>query len=144
MRLLILMGLLLFACGCPSNGPTPAPPPEPEPPSPVTALAEEMRGFVVDLEPVSDAKLAEFYHDFAEVLQRDNSVVRNTTDVREAHTRALKLAFGGTEVQTSNPGLGVKLDKAAADAIGLQNRALTPELRARAVAIYEAISVAVQ
>lgn len=143
MRLLLLSVILLFACGCPVY-PTPEPMPEPEPPSPVTALAEEMRGYVVDLEPVNDATLAEFYRDFADVLKRDDSVVRNTNDIREAHSRSLKLAFQKTDVQTSHPGLGVKLDAAAAKALTLQNRALTPELRARAVAIYEAISVAVQ
>lgn len=142
MRTLILIpALCLFLMGCPvPNTPHPAPPPVPEP----TPIETEMKALVAEVEPFSVPELVPFYRDFADILRRDETIVRTTGDIREAYTRAGRLAFQRTGLQDRTAGLGEKVDSALAKAIGLQNVSLTPELRERAVAAFEAIAWAVE
>lgn len=134
-----LVALLLCLClmGCPvHNAPQPAPQPEP--------LSVEMRAIVAEVEPYSVPELTAFFRDFADVIRRDETVIRTTGDIREAYIRAGKLAFQKTGLQDKTPGLGEKVDAALAKALGLSHVTLTPELRGRAVEILEALAWAVE
>lgn len=143
-RIALLLLLSLCLAGCPSNGPGPGPAPEPTPePIPVVVVdgpSDEMKRIVAAIEPTSEPELAEFYNDFADVIERDSDVIKTTGHIRECHIRSGKLTFQKTGIDARTPGLGDKVDAAIAEAIGKQNVTLTPELRARAVQIMKALA----
>jgi hypothetical protein len=73
------------------------------------------------------AKLAEFYSALADVIQRDQGrVVQTTKELRELHRRAGLLAFQRTGIEGKYPGLSEAIEKVLADQIGLDNVALDP------------------
>lgn len=141
-RIALLLLLSLCLTGCPVN-PNPAPTPEPQPtPTPVVVdgPSDEMKRIVAAVEPTSDADLAEFYRDFADVIARDTDVIKTTGHIRECHIRSGKLRFQKTGKQDETVGLGDKVDAAIAEAIGKPNVTLTPELRSRAVEVMKALA----
>ena len=103
-----------------------------------------MRAIVIEIEPFSVPELVSFYRDVADLIRRDETVIRTTGDIREAYTRAGRLAFQKTGLQDKTAGLGEKVDAALAKALGLPNVTLTPELRERAVAIFMALAEALE
>lgn len=143
MRLIaiLLVCLLLTGCPVPNDSDT-----KPAPPQPTTPLAVEMKALAIEIEPVSLPELAVFYRDFADVVRRDaeSKIIRTTGDLREAHSRAGRLAFQKTGMQEKTPGLGDKIDSVLAKGIGLPNVALTPPLRERAVAVFDALANALE
>ena len=131
--------LLVLALGCPVSHPTPQPDvvPEPEPVS-------EMQELVSEVEPYSVPELVPFYTEFANIIQNDSTVIKTTGQIREAHIRALLLAFQKTDMASRTEGLGDKVNAALAKSLGMKDVELTPELRDRAVETFKALSHAVK
>jgi hypothetical protein len=71
------------------------------------------------------AKLSGFYSALADVIERDQGRVIQTTQVlRELNRRAGLLAFQRTGIEGKYPGLAEAIEKVIADQIGLDNVAL--------------------
>lgn len=125
---------LFVSAGCPvTNSPTPEPTPVITPDE-RPAFADHVHG----IEPVSDERLAVYFADFADVIERDREVIETTGDIRECNSRAGRLAFQNTEL--SHPGLAEEVDAALAAVLGEHDVPLTEERRRDAVLILEALS----
>jgi hypothetical protein len=109
-----------------------------------TTPSAEMQSIVSAVAEYRNEKLAIFYAEFADLIERDDEIIRSTGDIREAHIRAGRLAYQRTGMQSETPGLGAKVDAAIAEAIGIQNRPLTPEIRSQAVEVFRALSWALR
>lgn len=134
-HLILSLLLCVCLCGCPVQVT-----PDPAPIPPVT----NMRDMVTDVVPYSVPELVPFFTAFADVIQRDTEIIGSTGEIREAYIRAGRLAFQKTGLQTQTAGLGEKVDSALERVLGLQDRALTDELRRDAVAIFHALAWAVE
>jgi len=86
------------------------------------------------------AKAAKFFRDFADVLSRDDSILKTTEDVREGYIRAETLMLQRTELVGKYPGFGAAKDKILAEAVGLERVPLSPEKRSKAVAVFNAMA----
>jgi hypothetical protein len=86
------------------------------------------------------AKAAKFFRDFADVLSRDNLILKTTEDVREGYIRAETLMLQNTEMVGKYPGFGAAKDKILVEAVGLERVTLSPEKRAKAVAVFNAMA----
>jgi hypothetical protein len=70
-------------------------------------------------------KLAGFYSAMADVIERDQGrVIQTTKELRELHRRAGLLAFQRSGIEGKYPGLAEAIDKVLADQIGLDNVSL--------------------
>jgi len=141
--LIILM--LLSGCLIPdANGQEPEPPVDP----PGVSPAEDLQELVSPLKGIitgSDHALlaARFYQDFADVVERDDDVIKTTGVLRDGFIRSEKLMLQKTDMVGKYPGFGAAKDKIMQDALGLDNVALTPEKRKRAVEVLRAIAWAI-
>lgn len=132
--------LIVFLCGCPRGG-------DPVSPvvAPVTAApSAEMQKIVEPVVEIKDLDLASLYSDLAGVIERDSEIIKTTETIRTAHSRSGQLMFQGTGMKGKYPGLAEKVDAAIAEAIGKENVSLTPDLRAKAVEVFKALSWACQ
>jgi hypothetical protein len=86
------------------------------------------------------AKMAKFFNDFADVLHRDDSVIKTTADIREGYIRAETLMLQKTAMVGRYPGFGKAKDDILAETIGLDNVPLTAEKRLKAVQAFEAMA----
>ena len=80
-------------------------------------------------------RLGAFYQQFAEVVERDaGAIVLTLSQFRQAHNRALRLAYRGTPT-ADGVKVGAEIDAVLLRAIGgsLDERAIDDELRARIV-----------
>lgn len=124
--------------------------PDPSPDNPdnptggVTYVAPsgEMQTVVVEVKKFRGKKnaslVAKFYYDFANVLSRDTQgIVKTKEQFRNAHMRAQQLAFVGTDVQGSLPGLNQAIDAALGQAMGLDQGELN---KPRTIEVLNAIA----
>ena len=156
-KLTLLVAVSLTLSGCiypvPSSDekdnpePTPAVVPEviPEnkidreaPPMELQLLVAPLSEIITDEKDA--AKAAKFFRDFADVLSRDNSILKTTEDVREGYIRAETLMLQRTEMVGKYPGFGAAKDKILAEAVGLERVPLSPEKRAKAVEVFNAMA----
>lgn len=143
MRKAALAGLFLILCGCRVVGPVPTPDPVPTPvpqPTPNVVVDEpsaEMKQLVSAIEPISEPRLANFYADFAEIVERDSEIIKTTGHFRTLNSRAGQLAFKGTDLQGKYPTLGADLDAAALKVLGKENTTLD---RPKVVEFLKAVS----
>jgi len=72
----------------------------------------------------------------ADITERDAAAgqISSTETWRRCHTSALRLAFGGTSLPGTYPGLDTAVEQVLAQYFTLDNVALTPELRSKIVA----------
>jgi len=126
---------LIFLCGCPRGGDLVSPVV-----SPVKAPSAEMQALVTPIIAISDPDLVLFYQDFADIIERDSEIIKTTGTIQTANSRAGQLMFQNTGMKGKYPGLAENVDAAIIGAIGKQNIALTTDLRAKAVEVFEAIS----
>jgi len=144
MKHALTVTLCLMLMGCPVvTSPQPGPQPAPVV-KPLSELQKEMQALCVELEPLSHPELARFYRDFADVIERDDEIIRSTGDIREAHQRAGRLAFQKTGLQEKTPGLAAQIDSVFAAALTLRNVPLTPDVREKAVELCRAIGSALE
>jgi hypothetical protein len=86
------------------------------------------------------AKMAKFFNDFADVLRRDDSIIKTTADIREGYIRAETLMLQKTAMVGRYPGFGEAKDDILAETIGLDNVPLNAEKRLKAVQAFEAMA----
>ena len=86
------------------------------------------------------AKMAKFFEDFADVLSRDDSILKTTEDIREGYIRAETLMLQKTELVGKYPGFGKAKDDILAETLGLNRVLLTPEKRSKAVDAFKAMA----
>ena len=91
-----------------------------------------------DSSPQDARRLANFYAQFATVVEDDKGVIQTTQQIREGHVNAGRLAF--PEMRGRYPKLAFELDDIFAAEIGLENTALTPAKRKEVVELFRAIS----
>lgn len=128
-RFLIFLALIISGCAVYDDVPVPKPIPTPKP---------LMPDYIWALEPYQDPELVEFYTEFADVIRRDSEIIKNMGHVREAHSKAGQLMFQNR--RTKNPDLSTKVDTAFAEALGLENVALTPEKRKEVIKLLEELA----
>lgn len=157
MRVLVIASLLLFT-GCiypvpgPDNEPEPVPAPAPAPapaPNDLDAPSPELQSLVAPLATIitdkADAeKTAQFFTDFADVVERDSDVIKTTKDLRDGYVRAETLMLQRTDMVGKYPGFGAAKDEVLAEAIGLDQVTLTPEKRTKAVDVFNAMAWALR
>lgn len=110
------------------------PVPAAAPPKAISPLAAFLVGQRTDA-----LRLAAFYRAFAEVLDRERDLIRDTSQLRQAHGRAGKLLFE-QELAGKYPGLAAAIDRLLQARLGLEVRSLTPEVRSQAVAAFSEIA----
>ena len=86
------------------------------------------------------AKASKFFLDFADVLSRDDSVIKTTSDIREGYIRAETLMLQRTEMVGKYPGFGQVKDDILVEILGLDRLPLTPEKRSKAVEVFKAMA----
>ena len=144
--------LLLVVLSCPGclfqRDSEPEPPPSlhdghyrmeiAEPTAELKAATEALRGIISD--PVDAVDAAQFYVDFADVIERDDDVIKTTGTIREGFMRAEKLMLQRTELVGKYPGFGAAKDAVLEEHLGLEDVQLSAEKRAAAVNIFRAIA----
>lgn len=88
--------------------------------------------------------LGQFYYRLATITLANENFVKTTGDVKKANEECGKALVALSIKVGDYPDLATAIDKSVADAIGLQSVPLTPESRAKAVAIFQAIGWACQ
>lgn len=86
------------------------------------------------------AKTAKFFLDFADVLSRDDSVIKTTADIREGYIRAETLMLQRTDMVGKYPGFGKVKDDILVETLGLNRTPLTLEKRSKAVEAFKAMA----
>ena len=149
-----LLLLVMLACpGCLfSEKPTPPPTVDShedhyrlsiqEPTAELKEATKSLVGIISD--PVDAVDAAQFYVDFADVIERDADVIKTTGTIREGFVRAEKLMLQRTELVGKYPGFGEAKDKVLEDQLGLEDVQLSEEARAAAVNIFRAIAWSIQ
>lgn len=148
------LAILIFACfwaslsGClyppvsPSDlvdVPKAAPADDADAPSAeMQALVSPLRSLT--MEQKDAAKAAKFFLDFADVISRDDSVLKTTADIREGYIRAETLMLQRTDMVGKYPGFGQVKDNILAETLGLDRLPLTPEKRSKAVEAFKAMA----
>ena len=121
-------------------GPSPAPAPDgpviPTPSAELQAIVAPVKTAAASLTASERAVFASYFRDFARVLLADSSVVKSTAAIRAANVDASTLVFGGGKYAA----MGAAANKALADGIGLENKALDAASRQRAVDVFQALS----
>jgi hypothetical protein len=86
-------------------------------------------------------KLSGFYSALADVIERDQGrVIQSTKELRELNRRAGLLAFQKSGIEGKYPGLAEAIDKVLADQIGLDNVALDAAKQAKAQNTFKAMA----
>lgn len=123
---LVVVGLVIWYVSQSNKTPSPAPSPN--------------QGLAAIVTDAGDrAKLSVFYHDFAEILNRDTSVVKTTGQFREAHKNALTLMLVGTSYPRY-PGLDQAVSERIKTAIQLDDTTLDANKKAALVSVLNSIS----
>lgn len=109
------------------------------------APSAEMQALVgplraLGMEQKDAAKAAKFFLDFADVISRDDSVLKTTEDIREGYIRAETLMLQKTEMVGKYPGFGKAKDDILAETLGLDRVLLTSEKRSKAVEVFKAMA----
>ena len=151
------LSILIFVCFTATLSGCLYPPIPPSPPDSVVvpktapedgekdAPSAEMQTLVGPLRDVAmdqkdAAKAAKFFLDFADVISRDDSVLKTTEDIREGYIRAETLMLQKTEMVGKYPGFGKVKDDILAETLGLDRVLLTPEKRSKAVEVFKAMA----
>ncbi len=134
--------------------PTPNPNPDPDPPIPDISIAkpeEPYLGFVKPITPLITGKdasvikrdsieLAKFYLDFADVLERDENIIKTTGHILKLNQNAGQLMFQKTGMKGKYDNLPSAIDTAFAEALTLEDVSLTASKRDKAVKVSKAIA----
>lgn len=133
----IALLLLLLCSGCPKGGDLPSPAPV------AVQVRADFVQYVTPLEPISEPKLAQFYIDFAELLERDadSKIIATTGVFRQTNMAAGQLAFQKTGLQGKYPQLSFDLTAAFNAAIGTKDGPLDREA---AIEMLKAVGKALQ
>lgn len=111
------------------------------PPIELKTLVMPLRGVVTDKKDA--LKAANFFLEFADVIDRDRDVITTTEMIREGFIRAEKLMLQRTAMVGKYPGLGAAKDNVLKEAIGLENVTLDDDKRRKAVETFKAIAWAI-
>jgi hypothetical protein len=119
------------------------PAPTPTPDRPNNTFVSAVSPVVTKLKSHTDdgAKLAGFYTALADVLERDQGrVIQTTKELRELHRRAGLLCFQRTGIEGKYSGLSETIDKILADQIGLDNVNLDSAKQTAAINTFKALA----
>jgi len=122
-------------------------PPEPNPnptPNPTIVVPEPLtyyKDLVKDIPSIlvgNDAKkdgveLAKFYLDMADVIGRDENIIKTTSTIRQLHSNAGQLMFQASGMKDKYSNLNNVIDNVFVKCLGLENVSLTPEKRSSIV-----------
>ena len=111
---------------------------EDAPSAEMQALVSPLRNLAMDQKDAS--KAAKFFLDFADVISRDDSILKTTEDIREGYIRAETLMLQKTEMVGKYPGFGEAKDNILAEVLGLDRVLLTSEKRSKAVEVFKAMA----
>ena len=145
--LLLLVVLTCSGCLFPRNAEPDPPPPShdehyrteiAEPTAELKEATKALRGIISD--PADAADTAQFYVDFADVIDRDAAIIKTTGTIREGFMRAEKLMLQRTELVGKYPGFGAAKDAVLEKHLGLEDVQLSEEKRTAAVSIFRAIA----
>jgi hypothetical protein len=101
-----------------------------------------VRGFIVD--PADAITAAQFYVDFADVVDRDTDIIKTTGAIRKGFIHAETLMLQRTELVGKYPGFGAAKDTILEAQLGLEDVQLSPEKRKKAVDTFRAIAWSIQ
>lgn len=126
---------------------SPVPPDAPDRPADALAALVEPVGSRVE-DAATRRRLAAFYRDWADVVERDTAgLIATTGTFRVAHGRALALAFQQTDVEQLPADLGAAIDRAIGQHVGIvdangqyTNVAIDAERRKKLVESLRALS----
>jgi hypothetical protein len=113
-----------------------------EPSAELKEATKSLQGIISD--PADAVDVAQFYVDFADVIERDVDVIKTTGTIREGFIRAEKLMLQRTELVGKYPGFGAAKDKIVKDQLGLEDVQLSEEKREAAVNVFRAIAWSIQ
>ena len=145
-RMLAFLFVTLFSgCIYPPISPEVVSPPVTTPDVDEDAPSKALQALVAPLKELGmakkdAAKAAKFFTDFADVVERDESIIKTTSDIREGYIRAETLMLQKTEMVGKYPGFGKAKDAVLVETLGLDRVSLTPEKRKEAVAAFRAMS----
>ena len=111
------------------------------PPPELKTLVTPLRGIITDKKDA--LKAANFFLEFADVIDRDKDVITTTAMIREGFVRAEKLMLQRTAMVGKYPGLGAAKDNVLKETIGLESVTLDDEKRKKAVDSFKAIAWAI-
>jgi hypothetical protein len=114
-------------------------PPTPAPTAELQQRVAPIQTILAD-HPEDAGRLAAFYRQLADVVQRDTNVITTTSALRSGHIRAGKLMFQQTGIAGKHPGLAEAIDQVLLQTLGPNNAPLDPAGRQQAVAALQAIS----
>lgn len=132
------------------GGGLPFPAPDSSPEEAMEAPAEPLRSSVAPVTQIlksatgrktASADLARFYRAMALVTERGGC--QTTGQARSVHSKAAEYTFYG-ELRGKIPGLKEAVEKVLTDNLGLEDTALSPEIRAKLVAVWKALAWACQ
>jgi|TARA_R110002051_G_scaffold221367_3_gene284995 hypothetical protein len=143
--LAFLLVTLFSGCIYPPTSPEVVAPPVTTPDISDEAPSEAMQVLVAPLKAlgmdVKDAaKAASFFNAFADVVARDDSIIKTTADIREGYIRAETLMLQKTEMVGKYPGFGKAKDDVLTETLGLDRVSLTPEKRKETVDAFRAMA----
>lgn len=92
--------------------------------------------------PEDAEKLSALYSALSDVLGRDDSIVKTTGQIREAHSRSGRLLFQKTPMKGKHEGLSDAIDEFLVQSLGSDDVILTPDLRSAAVSAFKDLSEA--
>ena len=111
------------------------------PPPELKVLVTPLRGIVTDKKDA--LKVANFFLEFADVIERDRDVITTTAMIREGFIRAEKLMLQRTAMVGKYPGFGAAKDNVIKEYIGLEIVELDDDKRKKAVDAFKAIAWAI-
>ena len=108
--------------------------------TPTPTLQQTVAPIVSILKDSSDGKkIGGFFGQFADVVQRDSSVLTRTAQLRMTYQRAGTLMFQKTDLVGKYANLNAAIDKALTTSLGLKNAPINADKRAEAVEVLQAI-----
>tara|TARA_R110000824_G_scaffold396952_2_gene599166 strand:- start:2245 stop:2712 length:468 start_codon:yes stop_codon:yes gene_type:complete len=92
--------------------------------------------------PEDAARLSALYLALSDILSRDDSIVKTTGQIREAHSRSGRLLFQKTSMRGKYVGLSEAVDEFLIQSLGSDDVILTLDIRSAAVSAFTDLSTA--
>jgi len=119
-------------------GSEPIPGPQPPLPSPTLQhVVSPLADYAKRIEAQDLYNLTEFYMDFANIIKRDTSIIKNTLVFRNTYSNAGQLMFQQTGMQGKYAGLSELVDNIISDQLGLD---IVPLDREKTASVLSAIA----
>lgn len=120
----------------PKPAPAPAPAPGPAPIVPINGtITQQLAG-----QPADAQQISAFYSAMANLVEKDQVVIKNNDDFYKGYTNAGQLLFQGTGIKGKYPNLAATIEQILQAAVPLQITDWTPDKRAAMVAALRNVS----